>query len=153
MTGAPGTGVAPAERLARAALTRVAEPPLGSLIRLVERVGAEQAWAEVRSGRADLPDDVVARLVVRARETRPERDLERVESLGGRLICPGDSDWPAALEVLDAVAAAPLALWVRGPASLAEATGAAVALVGARAATDYGTHIAAELAAGLADRC
>jgi DNA processing protein len=41
-------------------------------------------------------------------------------------------------------------LWVRGPRSLAEASDRAVAVVGARAATRYGTHLAGEFGAGLA---
>src|SRR5690606_23921427 len=49
-------------------------------------------------------------------------------------------------------AAPPLALWVRGPGRLGELGGTAVAVVGARAATSYGAHVAAELGSGLADR-
>jgi DNA processing protein len=46
----------------------------------------------------------------------------------------------------------PLALWVRGPLSLREATERAVAVVGSRAATPYGNQVAAELAVELGDR-
>ena len=46
----------------------------------------------------------------------------------------------------------PLALWVRGPARLDEVAERAAAIVGTRAATAYGEHVAAELAAGLAGR-
>jgi DNA processing protein len=46
----------------------------------------------------------------------------------------------------------PLCLWLRGGATPDEAFERAVALVGARAATGYGSHVAAELAYGLADR-
>jgi DNA processing protein len=45
-----------------------------------------------------------------------------------------------------------VALWVRGPGRLAQMCEQAVAVVGARAATSYGSHVAGELAAGLADR-
>ena len=48
--------------------------------------------------------------------------------------------------------APPVALWVRGPGRLAELCERAVAVVGARAATGYGMHVAGELGAGLADR-
>jgi DNA processing protein len=46
----------------------------------------------------------------------------------------------------------PLALWVTGPARLDEVADRAAAIVGTRAATAYGEHVAAELAAGLAER-
>jgi DNA processing protein len=46
--------------------------------------------------------------------------------------------------------APPLALWVRGPGIAAELCDQAAALVGARAATGYGLHIAGEFGAGLA---
>src|SRR5690606_18911286 len=46
----------------------------------------------------------------------------------------------------------PLCLWLRGPWPLAEALDRSIAVVGARAATGYGEHVAAELAYGVADR-
>ncbi len=46
--------------------------------------------------------------------------------------------------------AAPIALWVRGSGALAERCDQAAAIVGARAATGYGLHMAGELGAGLA---
>ena len=46
--------------------------------------------------------------------------------------------------------APPIALWVRGPGVLDELCEQAAAIVGARAATGYGLHMAGELGAGLA---
>jgi DNA processing protein len=46
--------------------------------------------------------------------------------------------------------APPLALWVRGPGIAAELCDQSAAIVGARAATSYGTYVAGELGAGLA---
>jgi DNA processing protein len=46
--------------------------------------------------------------------------------------------------------ASPIALWLRGPGALDELCDQAAAIVGARAATGYGVHIAGELGAGLA---
>lgn len=46
--------------------------------------------------------------------------------------------------------APPLALWVRGPGVAAELCDQAAALVGSRAATNYGLHVAGEFGAGLA---
>jgi DNA processing protein len=45
----------------------------------------------------------------------------------------------------------PIALWVRGSARPAEVFERAVSVVGARAATGYGEHVAAELSYGLAN--
>ena len=46
--------------------------------------------------------------------------------------------------------APPIALWVRGPGALDELCDQAAAIVGARAATGYGPHMAGEFGAGLA---
>jgi DNA processing protein len=63
---------------------------------------------------------------------------------------PGDDEWPTALEDLgDRV---PIALWVAGDGNLADAARRSVSVVGARACTAYGEHVAGELAAALGDR-
>ena len=46
----------------------------------------------------------------------------------------------------------PLALWVRGPARLDELVDRSVAIVGSRASTAYGEHVAAELGHQLGER-
>lgn len=63
---------------------------------------------------------------------------------GARLLTPDDAAWPVA--VRDLGVHAPLCLWVRGDTGILR-TPAAVALVGARAATAYGTHVASQIAA------
>ncbi|RZI92316.1 MAG: DNA-protecting protein DprA [Microbacterium sp.] len=64
-------------------------------------------------------------------------------------LTPGHRRWPRRLDALGFHA--PLCLWVRGdPRALSSAV--SVALVGARAATAYGEHVAAELSAELASR-
>jgi DNA processing protein len=72
--------------------------------------------------------------------------------LGARLVCPGDDEWPHGLEDLISRDADCLGLWVRGPLSLRQACERAVAIVGTRAATDYGLMVAGDLGAGLGDR-
>jgi DNA processing protein len=67
-----------------------------------------------------------------------------------RLVVPGDAAWPAGLA--DLGEHAPLALWVRGNESTLATAGRSIALVGARAATGYGEHVAMEASAGLVDR-
>lgn len=80
--------------------------------------------------------------------------------LGIRLVTPEDEEWPAQLLHAMLLAtergvpelAPPLGLWVRGPVSLDEALERSVAVIGSRASTSYGEHVAAEIAFGLADR-
>ncbi|WP_026405405.1 DNA-processing protein DprA [Actinomadura rifamycini] len=145
-----------AERAARAALTAVAEPGDALLNRIIDRVGPERTLESVRTGRP--PDDVsvtekeAARLEhwrIRLVAAAPEQDLAVCAELGGRLICPGDPEWPTTLD--DLGGERPYALWLRGPADLRRSCLHSVAIVGSRAASPYGLHVAAELAAELAD--
>lgn len=78
-----------------------------------------------------------------------DRPLEaRARSVGARVIVRGEPEWP--LELDDLGTRAPFAMWVRGAGNLANLWGRAIALVGARAATAYGEHVTAEIAADLA---
>jgi DNA processing protein len=129
------------ERLARAALIRVSEPGDPQLARQVLAMGAVEAWA---------------RLAGSYPEVDPLRELEAAQLAGLRLVCPGDDEWPRPLGDLDRPGsasdlAAPLALWVRGPLRLAEVAARAVGVVGSRAASAYGLHVAGEFAFALAD--
>jgi len=81
-------------------------------------------------------------------------DVDTTERAGARFVVPGDRDWPAdrlSWDV-DAREAPPLGLFVRGAADLAMTVERSVAVVGARASTVYGAHVAGDLALGLADR-
>lgn len=78
------------------------------------------------------------------------RSIEQAARFGIRCVVPGDPWWPAALA--DLGPSAPSVLWVRGDPGALVAARRRVALVGARAATGYGEHVAVELAAGLAER-
>ena len=69
---------------------------------------------------------------------------------GIRPICPGDAEWPGALDQLGP--ARPYALWLRGNADLRFACSRSVSMVGSRAATGYGGHVAGEIAADLGER-
>ncbi|MDJ0349209.1 DNA-processing protein DprA [Cryobacterium sp. PH29-G1] len=78
------------------------------------------------------------------------RSLQQAARMQARLLLATDALWPSGLDDLEHHA--PLALWWRGvPAALA-ALPNSIALVGARAATGYGEHIAMEASAGLVDR-
>lgn len=90
----------------------------------------------------------LARWLPRRSSSDVERSLEAAARCRARLLVPGDDDWPIGFDGLGAHA--PVLLWVRGDASLLGRP--AVAIVGARAATGYGEHVAMEFAAGLAAR-
>ncbi|MEU4680414.1 DNA-processing protein DprA [Micromonospora sp. NPDC023737] len=65
-----------------------------------------------------------------------------------RVVIPGDPDWPAGLRDLGATA--PVCMWARGPAHN-PSFDRSVTIVGSRASTSYGNHIAGYLAAGLTE--
>ncbi|MDO5053332.1 MAG: DNA-processing protein DprA [Pseudoclavibacter sp.] len=122
-------GAQPAARLRSAAAAAV-EP--------------EQAWLLEELPRA------VERWSPRAQPERGEALLRAAVRLGVRLLTPLDAAWPRRVE--DLGEHAPLALWCRGDLSLLDDRAPTVAIVGARAASGYGEHLAIELAAGLAER-
>lgn len=139
-------------RLARAYLLRVAEPPAPALWGFVAEHGPVEAARRVRAG--EVPDRVATETSARRHVDVAERDLEEGGAQGARLVIPEDDEWPAwpllSLEVamgrgVDGVAP-PLALWMRGEVPLDDVLASAVAVVGARAATDYGETTAAEFA-------
>jgi DNA processing protein len=77
---------------------------------------------------------------------------------GARVLIPGDPDWPDQLRDLMLVCDAdephvrpPRCLWVRGEQSLARLCRRSVSIVGARAASEYGQHLADDLAAELTE--
>jgi DNA processing protein len=65
-----------------------------------------------------------------------------------RVVCPGDAEWPTQLN--DLGTARPIVLWLRGPADLRFSCLRSVSVVGSRAASAYGSHVATELSADLA---
>ena len=146
------------ERIARAALSRLAEPGDPRLAALVAELGAVRVRDHLIAERdlQGLLSDVAARLSA----IEPERDLERAARLGIRFVVPGDDEWPAPVEDLAAVepvqnrGGTPIGLWAKGPHRL-DRLGTAVAVVGSRSATTYGADQARELglAAAEAGRC
>ncbi len=74
----------------------------------------------------------------------------RPEGFGNTLELDTEAEWPGQLD--DLGDARPLGLWVRGTADLRLWALRSVALVGARACTEYGAFMAATLAAGLAEK-
>ncbi|MFE5091584.1 DNA-processing protein DprA [Streptomyces sp. NPDC056638] len=151
----PGVVVSDRERLARAALTRILEPgderggrwlrEVGA-VELLRRIATSDGAAERLSGMTPKRLDGYR---LRAESAEPERDLAAVAVLGGRFVCPGDREWPSQLD--DLADARPTGLWVRGPRDLRLWALRSVAVVGSRACTPYGSHMAASLGAGLAE--
>lgn len=141
-------GLPPAERLARAALTRLGEFGEAELGRLVRRYGAEATLAGITDG--TLPTSRLASYRTRLPGLDPAADLAWCERHGGGFVCPGESGWPT--QLADLGDRAPLGLWVRGRSDLRLSALYSVAVVGARAATNYGRYVAARLAAELGER-
>ncbi|MFF2933944.1 DNA-processing protein DprA [Streptomyces mirabilis] len=141
------------ERLQRAFLARVIEPGDEVCGRWLRAVGAAEAVRRLVAG-GEQPRGVTdkrwAGLRARAERADPERDLAVAREAGTRFVCPGDPEWPAQLDDLGDTR--PIGLWVRGRPSLRIWALRSVAVVGARACTEYGAHMAATLGAGLAER-
>ncbi len=150
-------------RVACATLTYLAEPADPVLGRLLQVLGPVEVLASIRSGA--IPAHA-ATAINQAQVTRLRPALVRWRSRLGRvpagaalarhaaggirLVCPGEPGWPPQLD--DLGAARPYALWVRGAADLRASCEKSLAVVGARAATAYGKHVATSIAADLAGR-
>lgn len=138
-------------------LSRVAEPPCPELAALVADVGPREAAERVR---AAAVGSALARRTEARREMDCAEDLALLVRRGGRLVTPDDDEWAALAFVSFAGAPLrdnpaghpPLALWAIGPLRLDDVAERSVAIVGTRAASAYGEHVAAELATGLVER-
>lgn len=142
------------ERWGRARWSVLAEPGDGVAGLALQRLGAFRAL------QCALRDDTPpAELGLEVRDWRracarwrPRQGdhsyaIERAKRVGVRLIVPGDPAWPERVDELGIHA--PVALWARGREDTLAAPAAAVALVGARAATAYGVQVAGEIAGEL----
>ncbi|MEU9981255.1 DNA-processing protein DprA [Streptomyces sp. NPDC050856] len=144
------------ERLARAALTRVIEPGDEHAGRWLRELGAAEVLARLTSSPyrdgalTGASERRVQGLRIRAAGVEPGRDLDAARAAGARFVVPGDPEWPSQLD--DLGDARPVGLWVRGRPDLRRWALRSVAVVGARACTPYGAHMAATLASGLAER-
>ncbi|WP_210418427.1 DNA-processing protein DprA [Agromyces intestinalis] len=154
------------EGFARTLLGTLAEPGDGVMGRAIAHVGAV-ATAQTLLGRPDpaalaaiLPPEAAAapktvadaleRWMPRLDPDAYLRSLAQATRVGARLLLPDDRHWPVGVD--DLGVHVPIALWVRGRTSAVAPMTPSIALVGARAATGYGEHMAIEAAAGLVDR-
>jgi DNA processing protein len=160
--------VHPGVRRARAWLSRVTEPGTIDFWRFVDAVGPVAAVRQLRAGRA--PERIRSLVGARAQQDETLADLRRAERCGARLVVPEDDEWPALpLHALTVAVSSepddhkqqpdrtlapvpPVALWARGPARLDELVERSVAIVGSRASTAYGEHVAGELGHQLGER-
>lgn len=117
--------------------------------RLVERFGspgaAMGASVEQIMKLPRMQRDVAEAIHAKDWFDEPERQLERLEQLGGRIVAMGDHDYPPLLA--NAFAPPPL-LYVRGDLNGCRDGG--VGIVGSRKASPYGIRMAGSLAAELA---
>lgn len=154
-------------RLARIALHWLIEPGSEVVHRMVNANGPLRALERLIEG--DVPDEHVrgaaaARMTAGDPRKVAEAALDRAERLGARIVIPEDDEWPQSVRDLtnllrrpakdriDRDVAPPLCMWVRGAPRLDQALARSVAVVGARASTSYGEHVATTLAYELAER-
>lgn len=140
---------------ARAYLLRTVEPPSRDLVRLIEQHGPVEVADRVRRGA--VPEALLERAAARRGADTAEADLAEAAAVGARLLVPEDPQWPgwqfAAFDTTRrADLAPPVALWARGPGDPSVLADRSVTVVGARGATRYGLHAAADFASVLARR-
>jgi len=115
------------------------------LVRLLDGFGPTLAWRAVAAG--THPADPTRRFRSAARAIDPAGSARRYAAAGVAVLLPGRTGYPAAL-VGDP--GAPAVLFASGDPSVLEAR-PAVAVVGTRSATRYGTRVASDLGRGLAE--
>lgn len=146
--------IAVAERFATVVWSHLVEPGDSVAGRIVAAHGAAHGLTGVLAGKR--PADLTPRELSDARKRWMPRlsaqavadGLRIATTRGVQLVTRHDPDWPAQLD--DLGPHAPMCLWVRGRAAALGELRPSVAVVGARAATRYGDHVAMELAAELA---
>jgi len=149
------TDVDDADRLARVTLSRTIEPGDLRVTGLVNELGASKVLGYLEAA-ADVESHWGFALAQELSRVDPAQVLEQAAGHGIRFIVPGDAEWPTQLDALRNAGALhdrggePVGLWVRGAHDLRQLAGNAVAVVGSRAATSYGTEQATELSRDLA---
>src|SRR5712691_12882050 len=130
------------ERFAWLALALVEPLAPRSAFALVEHFGSPSAVLSAGEGKL-VAAGLSAAAVAAIGAVRPERELRALERAGASLVTWPDAEYPVRLRHIPDP---PLALAVRGALPADEP---AIAVVGARRASEYGRRIADELARGL----
>ena len=128
----------------------LAEPGDGVAGALIAQYGARGALERVASsGPDDLPELRAGRKRWAPRwQPRFAEETLRAASFNKlKLLTPQSAHWPPGVD--DLGPHAPACLWVRGDPRQLTSVRPSVAIVGARAATSYGEHVAGELAGAL----
>ena len=140
-------------------LSRVAEPPCPELAALVADVGPVEAAASVRARHGVRTPGAACRSTTRRGQCggKGSRSAGRARwppghSRGRRMALPGVHRIRWGEVRKKPRGAPPMVLWALGPARLDEIAERSAAVVGTRAATAYGEHVAAEFAVGLVER-
>jgi DNA processing protein len=139
-------------------LTEPGDRVAGALIR---RWGAADSLSHIlsRPAASNLVDDDVSATDVAEALARWEprmdapslfRSLSTAVSVGAKVVRSTDAVWPTGLT--DLGNHGPRVLWCRGDITALPQSSRSVAMVGARASTGYGEHVAMDFAAGLSSR-
>jgi len=121
------------------------------LTALVRDQGAEAVWQYLTTSATRTA------LTARARAVDVPALVADTVRRSARFVVPGDPEWPVGLDQLawsepvSRLGGEPFGLWLVGRADLPGMIRSSVAIVGSRASTAYGEHVAAELSAGLAE--
>lgn len=140
------------ERTARACLSGVVDPANPKLPGMLAQEGAVAMWQALRnsSGETAWQRRALSFDLARSLALNPHGDL--------RFLIPGDPGWPSSWAVLDTMenshaglGGMPLGIWVVGPGDPEHLLDRSITVVGSRAATHYGTTVAAALGTDLAE--
>jgi DNA processing protein len=148
-------------RSALMVLSSMIEPGDADLDDLVTEAGPLEAVDRIWAG--DVPDRL-RRLTapsvaaIRNPADRAAQIEAATAACGARVLIPDDPEWPQQLHDLREIGdddephlRPPRCLWIRGRLDLATLTERAVGIVGSRAASEYGRHLADDLASDLAE--
>jgi DNA processing protein len=134
------------DRQARLQLMSAIEGGSAFWNREIAQHSSVEVLARLRAGDYQEHSPSAARRIL---QVNPESLLELISEVGARLLIPGDSEWPTQLDDLEAP---PFALCLRGEADLRTLALCSIAIVGARAASNYGARLASEIALQLGER-
>lgn len=143
---------------ARAALAYLFDPG-AYLARLLTTAGGPQAAYHQLRREGGRPEGLRAELSQLDSDRlwhRADRITDMVTAAGGRVVIPGDEQWPVRLPDLAAGTSPPagddlpgvLCLFVHGSAPVDRLLARSIGITGSRAATAYGTSVSSELGYG-----
>lgn len=134
------------ERLARLELMSTIEGGNAYWGREIASRGAQELLGRLKAGEYAEHSPSATRRIL---QVRVDVLRDWIESADARLVIPGDSEWPTQLDDLESP---PIALCLRGSGDLRTLALSSIAIVGARAASSYGSRLASEIALQLGER-